>query len=90
MLRSVVQLARPTQRHARSEPSSRLPDSAQWALTLGLGTLIPGFALVKLFTVTGAVEAERGAQEELDRHHEDNKAPDAAHALASSKNSMTV
>ena len=66
----------------------------RWALTVGLGTLVPGFALFKsaslvdlafgknndsacqlvsqkfglpasrLFTVTGAVEAERGAEEE--------------------------
>lgn len=48
--------------------SSGLQDAGQWALTVGLGTLVPGFALFKLFTVTGAVEAERGAEEELARH----------------------
>lgn len=40
-------------------------------MTIGLGTMLPGFALFKLFTVTGAVEAERGAQEELRRRETD-------------------
>mmetsp|Transcript_89679 Transcript_89679/g.109779 ORF Transcript_89679/g.109779 Transcript_89679/m.109779 type:complete len:96 (+) Transcript_89679:111-398(+) len=69
MRRTVIQLARPSHRHStRQDSPFQLPDAAQWALTVGLGTLIPGFALFKLFTVTGAVEAERGAQEELARH----------------------
>ncbi|CAK9115750.1 unnamed protein product [Durusdinium trenchii] len=67
MFRSVLHLARPKRQVPRPE-SSGLPDLAQWALTVGLGTLLPGFALFKLFTATGAVEAERGAQEELARH----------------------
>eukprot|EP00913_Durusdinium_trenchii_P004787 g4447.t1 len=58
----VLHLARPKRQVPRPE-SSGLPDLAQWALTVGLGTLLPGFALFKLFTATGAVEAERGAQE---------------------------
>ncbi|CAL1155087.1 unnamed protein product [Cladocopium goreaui] len=66
MRRTVMRFAQKTsQRHGeRLDSSSGFPDAAQWALTVGLGTLIPGFALFKLFTVTGAVEAEKGAQEE--------------------------
>ncbi|CAL1155086.1 unnamed protein product [Cladocopium goreaui] len=63
MRRTVMRFAQKTsQRHGeRLDSSSGFPDAAQWALTVGLGTLIPGFALFKLFTVTGAVEAEKGA-----------------------------
>eukprot|EP00401_Gymnodinium_catenatum_P012797 CAMPEP_0117474874 /NCGR_PEP_ID=MMETSP0784-20121206/9505_1 /TAXON_ID=39447 /ORGANISM="" /LENGTH=96 /DNA_ID=CAMNT_0005269105 /DNA_START=129 /DNA_END=420 /DNA_ORIENTATION=- len=40
-------------------------------MTIGLGTAVPGFFLWKCFYNTGAVEAERGAKEELARHRAD-------------------
>eukprot|EP00435_Cladocopium_sp_Y103_P001467 s925_g1.t1 len=94
MRRTVMRFAqKSSQRHGeRLDSSSGFPDAAQWALTVGLGTLIPGFALFKLFTVTGAVEAERGAQEELARHQRQQEA--AHHAVQPGrhevKSSVTV
>mmetsp|Transcript_6140 Transcript_6140/g.11267 ORF Transcript_6140/g.11267 Transcript_6140/m.11267 type:complete len:97 (-) Transcript_6140:25-315(-) len=63
MLRGVPRFVR--QGAPRTEA---VPDSVQWGLTIGLGTLLPGLALIKCFYVTGAVEAERGVEEELSRN----------------------
>mmetsp|Transcript_62823 Transcript_62823/g.99585 ORF Transcript_62823/g.99585 Transcript_62823/m.99585 type:complete len:95 (-) Transcript_62823:66-350(-) len=94
MRRTVMRFAqRTSQRHdERMYSSSGLQDAAQWALTVGLGTLVPGFALFKLFTVTGAVEAERGAEEELARHrrHQEAHAVQAPPGRHEVKSSLTV
>mmetsp|Transcript_7384 Transcript_7384/g.13151 ORF Transcript_7384/g.13151 Transcript_7384/m.13151 type:complete len:99 (+) Transcript_7384:90-386(+) len=51
----------------REVPEGGLSDGAQWFLTVGVATVIPGFAIFKCFQATGAVEAERGVQQELER-----------------------
>eukprot|EP00931_Biecheleriopsis_adriatica_P119267 TRINITY_DN94509_c0_g1_i1.p1 TRINITY_DN94509_c0_g1~~TRINITY_DN94509_c0_g1_i1.p1 ORF type:complete len:101 (-),score=20.44 TRINITY_DN94509_c0_g1_i1:26-328(-) len=67
MQRSVLLLCRKTPSLPRPSPAKGLPDGAQWVLTIGLATMIPGLALYKCFHSTGAVEAEIGVQKELAR-----------------------
>mmetsp|Transcript_45066 Transcript_45066/g.101436 ORF Transcript_45066/g.101436 Transcript_45066/m.101436 type:complete len:101 (+) Transcript_45066:160-462(+) len=80
MYRAARALAARSARSAppRPPPSGRLPETVQWALTVGLATVIPGYCLWKCFFHTGAVEADRGVQEEFARRRKAQAATEAA------------
>eukprot|EP00929_Paragymnodinium_shiwhaense_P068931 TRINITY_DN34768_c0_g1_i1.p1 TRINITY_DN34768_c0_g1~~TRINITY_DN34768_c0_g1_i1.p1 ORF type:complete len:104 (-),score=16.22 TRINITY_DN34768_c0_g1_i1:139-450(-) len=88
-------------RRARTAPqmtgtrtAGGLPDGLQWALCVGLGTVLPTYCLYTLYWETGAQAADIGAKAEMERsrlaREQAAVTPQALPASGGSSRSATV